>query len=266
MSTTIAHVTAYLEDLAPVALAEEWDNVGLLVGDSAATAKRVMTCLTLTPSTVAEALERKADLVVVHHPLPFRPLTRLTTDTVAGRLLWDLVGARIAVYSAHTAFDSAREGINQQLAEGLGLRDVKPLVPRDASADHANLGNGRAGNLKPPIPLATLAERASKLLSLEHVRVVGQVERPIGRVAVACGSGGSFLESAMNGGCHSMITGEASFHTCLEAEALGISLVLTGHYASERFAMDQLASHLAARFTDVEVWASVQERDPIHSV
>ncbi len=90
---------------------------------------RLMTCLTLTPTTVDEAIGERAEMVVVHHPLPFRPVVRITTDSTSGRLLWRLIGAGISVYSAHTAFDSAAEGINQQWADALGLSAIEPLIP-----------------------------------------------------------------------------------------------------------------------------------------
>ena len=106
-SLTINDVCSWLGEIAPLELAEEWDNVGLLVGDRGRGLERFMTCLTITPTTTAEAIERRADLIVVHHPLPFRPISQLTTDTTVGGLLWDLLGAGVAVYSAHTAFDSA---------------------------------------------------------------------------------------------------------------------------------------------------------------
>ena len=126
---SVGDVVDLMERFAPSRLAEPWDNVGLLVGDRAAPAGRMMTCLTLAPATVAEAIEDSAQLVVTHHPLPFRPLGRLTADAHAGRLLLDLIRAGVAVVSPHTAFDSADEGINEQLARGLGLAGVEPLVP-----------------------------------------------------------------------------------------------------------------------------------------
>ncbi|MFH1266373.1 MAG: Nif3-like dinuclear metal center hexameric protein, partial [Planctomycetota bacterium] len=113
---TVKVIAEFLDQFAPHRLAEEWDNVGLLVGDSSGRVNRVMTCLTITPATAAEAIEAETDLIVTHHPLPFRPLKRLTTDTPTGRVLLDLIAGRIAVYSPHTAFDSAEEGINQRLA------------------------------------------------------------------------------------------------------------------------------------------------------
>ncbi len=128
-SLTVADVARFFDAFAPPALAEEWDNVGLLVGRSDQPIGRVMTCLTITPASAREAVEAGAQLIVSHHPLPFRPLKRLTADSGEGGLLLELIGAGIAVFSPHTAFDSARQGINQRLADGLELVDVAPLVP-----------------------------------------------------------------------------------------------------------------------------------------
>src|SRR6187399_1859432 len=126
--TTVADLCAFIDAFAPPILAAEWDNVGLLVGDRAQKVERVMTCLTITPAAAAEAIRERIDLIVTHHPLPFKPLKRLTADQPAGRILLDLVRAGVAVHSPHTAFDSAAAGINQQLAEGLGLKEIQPLV------------------------------------------------------------------------------------------------------------------------------------------
>jgi dinuclear metal center YbgI/SA1388 family protein len=262
-SVTINSVISWLGEIAPLELAEEWDNVGLLVGDRSRCVHRVMTCLTVSPNTAAEAIERQADLVVVHHPLPFRPLSQLTTDSTAGALLWDLLGARVAIYSAHTAFDSARTGINQQLAERLGLEQISPLVPQPPSSEHSELGTGRCGILKSPVALSQLARRSASSLATKHVTVVGDDEWPISRVAVACGSGGSILAAARDHHCDCLVTGETNFHTCLEAEASRVGVILVGHFASEQFAMDQLAQSLKAQFADLDVWASERERDPI---
>ena len=131
---TIADLTTFLEAFAPLRLAAEWDNVGLLLGDQADACSRVMTCLTVTPESAAEAIERRASLIVTHHPIFFRPVQRLTTNSTEGAMLWRLAKAGIAVYSPHTAFDNAALGINARLAERLGLREIVPLR-RQSSAN-----------------------------------------------------------------------------------------------------------------------------------
>src|SRR5688572_28798032 len=127
--TRVSDVVGYLTGLAPLSLAEKWDNVELLIGDNSSAVRRVMTCLTLTPDVAHEAVARQADLVVSHHPVFFKPVQKLTAGDPQGRMLLELIGARVAVFSAHTAFDSARDGINQQLAELLELQDIAPLRP-----------------------------------------------------------------------------------------------------------------------------------------
>lgn len=268
---SIDRVAELLEAFAPTTLAEDWDNVGLLLGDRSRPCDRVMTCLTLSEDVATEAIDKGAQLVVTHHPLPFRPLSTLTTDTTAGRIVWRLAGAGVAVYSPHTAFDSAAEGINQQLADGLNLAEAHPLVPADPNDPNPLVGAGRCGSVLEPTTLDLLADHAMSLLSINQVQLVGQDDQPINRVAVACGSGGSFLDAAIEAGADALVTGEATFHALLAARAAGVAMVLTGHYASERFAVERLArwigqQRLGDPTAGVEAWASEVESDPLRLV
>lgn len=255
---TIAAVAAFLEQYAPPRLAEEWDNVGLLVGDPAREVRRAMTCLTITGASAAEALADQADLIVAHHPLPFRAVKRLTTQTTTGRLLLDLAEARVAVYSPHTAFDSAPEGINQRLAQGLGLQNTVPLVPSDEG-----LSTGRRGSLAEPLPIEHLADRLKEFLAIERLQIVAKPGQRVNSVAIGCGAADELLAAAIGARCDAMVLGEARFHTCLEAQAVGMGLLLPGHFASERFALVCLADVLTQAFPDLHVWASRQEQDPL---
>ena len=255
----VSDIAEFLASFAPPRLAESWDNVGLLVGGGEQQVNRIMTCLTITPASVAEAVERRADLIVTHHPLPFRPLKQLTTGTYEGRLLLQLIRAAVAVYSPHTAFDSAAEGINQRLAEGLGLNDIQVVTPSTTG----DLGAGRWGTLPGPEPLAEVLDRVKTFLRIEQAQFVGSLERPVQSVAVACGSAGEFATPALALGCDCLVTGEVRFHTCLEAEASGLALVLAGHYATERFGVELLSEVLATQFSSLTCWASQAESDPL---
>lgn len=259
--TTVQQVCQFLEAFAPPRLAEEWDNVGLLVGDRDRTVARMMTCLTITPEVVEEAISQQAQLIVTHHPLPFRPLKRITSESVAGGMLLRLIEHRVAVYSPHTCFDSAQQGINQHLANGFGIVNAQPIAP--IADDPDQLGAGRCGSLAQPTSLGQFAELVKSFLRLDGLHVVGASQHKIARVAVACGSAGQFLEPALRADCDCLVTGETSFHTCLEAKANGAAMVLTGHYASERFALDWLAKQLNKEFADTTSWASTQESDPL---
>lgn len=268
MNTTVGDVILFLEDLAPTGLAEEWDNVGLLLGDSAGSVRAVMTCLTLTPDVAKEAIDRKAGLVISHHPILFRAVKRLTAETPEGEMLLALIRAGVAVYSPHTSFDNAAGGINQWLAERLELRSITPLRPRDDTPSRgrespAALGAGRFGTLESPEDWPVFKDTLRHKLNLTNFQSVPPDNGKIERVGIACGAAAEFLKDAHREGCELLITGEARFHACLEARSLGIGMVLLGHYASERPAMEMLAGRLAEQFSDLTVWASVEETDPI---
>jgi putative NIF3 family GTP cyclohydrolase 1 type 2 len=125
------------------------------------------------------------------------------------------------------------------------------------------LGAGRYGRLLASESLADFARRIKQSLNTSHLQVVGQLNRPVQRVAVACGSAGSFLEAARDAGCDLLVTGETNLHTCYEARAQRMSLILAGHYATERFHLDYLARLLQKQFADLTVWASRDEDDPV---
>lgn len=361
---TVGRVATFLDRVAPLSLAEDWDNVGLLIGDRDAAVAKLMTCLSVATATVREAVELEADLIVTHHPVLFRPVQRLTADVPAARTLLELIRAGVAVYSAHTAFDSAAGGINDLLAERLELESCEPLRPApqrpraklvvfvppgdlekvsrsmfdagagvigeyrecsfraagrgtffgsDAShptvgqagrreevdewrleavcpqsavprivaamraahsyeepaydiyplaAEPGRAGAGRCGTLHDAVPLERFAAQVRCSLKSPLVQVVGPRGRPVRRVAVACGSGGELLADAAAHQCDVLLTGEASFHRQLEAESRGIALIVAGHFATERFAVEALADRLGKQFPQIEVWASRTEQDP----
>lgn len=253
-------VCAFMESFAPKALAEDWDNTGFLVGDRAQACSRVMTCLTITPETVQEAVRLGADMIISHHPTPFRPLKELTSETTVGRLLRTLVKNDIALYCPHTSFDSAPQGINQQLAEGLGLREIAPFAPNPECGG----GTGRMGVFREEKSLRAFLESVKALLGLSFVQYVGDLERPVRRVGIGCGAAGEFLRWALRFNCDVFLTGETNFHTCLEAKAQGIALVLATHFAGEKYACDRLADVLRENLPELEyVWASRDETEPL---
>lgn len=247
-----------LEWLAPLSLAEDWDNVGLLLGDPQQPVQRGMTCLTLTPDVAEEAIQQQVSVIVTHHPILFKAVQRLTAETPSGKMLLSLVRAGIAVYSAHTAYDSATAGINQQLAEALELSSITPLRPKPDGT-----GSGRQGQWAQALSLADVLSRVKQVLRLQALQYVGTPDQLITRVGIACGSAAEFLPDAAAAGCQALMTGEARFHDALRARELGLALILPGHYATERFAQESLAAQLQAAFPQCQWHASQVEADPV---
>ncbi|MFL2870160.1 MAG: Nif3-like dinuclear metal center hexameric protein [Pirellulaceae bacterium] len=258
--TTVGQIRDALLHIAPEHLAESWDNVGLLAGDPNDIVECAMTCLTVTKQTVDEAIAKSVDLLITHHPIPFRPISSITTESPTGDLMWNLAKNGISVYSPHTAWDSAANGINQQIANGIGLTNTAPIIVNEK--DENQLGAGRYGDWEGK--LSHLAKVLCTFLHIDSLQSVGNLDNQIARVGVACGSAGEFIQDAKEAGCDVLITGETRFHTCLEAEALGISLLLPGHYASERFASESLAVMIQDLFKDLSCFASENECDPLH--
>ena len=123
----VANLVQWLDQFAPPTFAESWDNVGLLAGDPQQTVNRIMTCLTVTPESCAEAVAEEVELVVTHHPILFRPIQKLRADRPDTALVWQLARAGISVYAPHPAFDNTQDGINAWLATALALPQVEPL-------------------------------------------------------------------------------------------------------------------------------------------
>jgi dinuclear metal center YbgI/SA1388 family protein len=264
---TLAEVTAALEAIAPLRLAADWDSVGLLIGSRRATISRVMTCLTLTEAVAREAVREGVELIGSHHPLPFRPVGRITDDSATGRVLLDLLGNGIAVWSSHTAWDSAAGGINHQLAEFMQLTDVMPLEP---DAIDPTVGVGRVGEAPAGLTVTDLARSLMKSLaaadpsvSIAGCHIAGDATRPAGRVGIVCGSGGEMIAAVAAAGSATLVTGEIKLHDALAAMAAGVSVVAVGHHASERFSMSVLATRLAARVPGLICFASQADVDPL---
>ena len=144
----------------------------------------------------------------------------------------------------------------------MGLNEIEPL--EKIPDEDPTIGSGRFGKLPGKLSLNGFLASVKEEFGLEQLQFVGDLTQEISSVASACGSGGSFLDKVIAAQCDAFITGEANFHSCLEAKARGVALVLVGHYASERFAIEELATILKSNFADLDVWAASQESDPVN--
>jgi dinuclear metal center YbgI/SA1388 family protein len=255
-----SEICQVVAEIAPIRLAESWDNVGLLLGRSNRDVRRVMTCLTLTNAVAGEAIRRDVQMVITHHPILFRGTKRITDETAEGRLLLSLVEAGIVVYSPHTAFDSAAEGINQSLAESFGLSAIQPLR---AIEEQPGRGSGRFGLLELPVPRDVFLKTVCRTIDADYLEFCPAGPDLVQWVGVACGAAAEFLEDASRAECDTFVTGEAGFHSVLECQSLGMNLILTGHYRSERPGVEDLALKLKLRLPAVEIFASTSDQDPL---
>lgn len=244
MPVEVRNFIELLETVAPATLAESWDNPGLQVGISTAPVRRVLAALDPSLATVRAALKHKAQILFTHHPLIFHPMSVVEGDAFPGNVICAALKGGVSIVSAHTNLDAAQGGINDMLAELLGLENVSVLSPVGESNQ---IGLGRIGNLPQPVPLSRFARKVSQILGTGTLKRVGDKCRQIHSVAVVGGSGGSMVNAAHEKGADLLLTGDVGHHAALEAATLGLALLDGGHFATEKAAFTAFVRNLAAR-------------------
>ena len=253
--TTVQQLYEAMQALAPLELAESWDNPGLLV-DCGRPVDRVLVTLDITPEVVQEAAAKGCGLIVAHHPVIFDPLKKLGPQDVP----FQLVRAGISAICMHTNLDAAAGGVNEVLAGIFGMQDPEPFAG----------GCGRVGSIE-PITVPQLARKAQQELAARcnapdagpAVQVkFADTGKPVQRLAVISGAGGSLFEEALAVGADCLLTGEANHHHACDAKRLGLSLIAAGHYATEFPVTAAVAEKLRAALPGVEVLVSTANKDP----
>lgn len=341
----IQDLQGLLNGLYPAGMAEEWDNVGLQVGDPLAPVERVLVALDPSLEALAAAEQGGAQALITHHPLIFQPLRKLTPEDPVGRIVWAAVERGVAILAAHTNLDNAAAGLNAWLAEDLGLDNSEPLLaaagnffklvvftPPDhldavsaalfaggaghigaydccsfrttgtgtfrpgagtnpfsgtigetEAAEEIRLetivpqarlsrvlekmvqahpyeevaydliplanqvpgaGLGRIGSLAEATILEAFAVQVKTALQCDHLRVAGDPQKTVRKVAVCGGSGASVIKAALQKGADLLVTGDIKYHDARLAEQLGIGLIDAGHFATERLMTRRLANVL----------------------
>ena len=247
MAPKLRAIVEVLEEIAPSRAAEEWDNPGLQVGHLSQEIEKIFISLDPTLKAVRKAFKRNAQLLLTHHNLIFRPLSSLDQQIYPGDVISEALDKGISIFSAHTNLDVVPGGINDILADLFGLQDVEVLENRDGlGIDGAGLG--RIGNLPGPLKLAQMTKRVKEVLGTERIKVVGQKNRRIGRVAVVGGAGGVMVSMASKKGADLLITGDVRHHEALEAESLELALVDAGHFYTEKAALGPFGDRLKDAF------------------
>lgn len=344
----VKDIISIMEKHFPLFLMEEWDNSGLQIGSFDNGVKKVLIALDIDQSVVDKAIETGAELIITHHPMFFKGLKSINYSSSQGRLIKSLITNNITVYSAHTNLDAAENGLNQLLANKLGLDNIAPLyfgkqdkliklvvyVPvthgeevRKAinGAGSGNIGNysdcsfrtigrgtfrpgeganpfigtkeqleeveeyrletivyesllpqvlkamqashpyeeiaydlyplnnqgknysmGRVGLLTIPLNLRDFAQQVKTNLNIDMLRVVGNLDKHIKKVAVISGSGASIMNMAVRQKVDVLVTGDFKYHEAQEAEQLGLSVVDAGHQETEEIMVTWLANLLEA--------------------
>ena len=242
-----------METIAPREMALEFDNVGLLVEPDHREIRKVLLALDCTTVTAREAIDMGADLLVTHHPQFFHGVKSIGFSSPITGAAALLLRHGVGHFAAHTNLDAAAGGVNDTLADLLELSDVQPIPPENI---------GRVGTLPAPMKLSELAARCNQLLD-SHGGYTGNGETLISRVAVLGGAGGGDLEYAQEAGAEAYLTGEAKHHEILESWERKLSLILCGHYETERVVLKSLLDRLQILAPDVQYKITLREKAPL---
>ena len=262
MSVTVADICAFMEDWAPLTLAEQWDNPGLQVGDPQWPVRTVWVALDPLSGLLRSAAANRVDLVITHHPMIFHPLRAINPATGLGGDIKLALEAGMAVYCAHTNLDSAAGGVNDVLAAHLGLTCTGVLENQPGS----ELGIGRVGYFEEPAGLAELCLRIKRGFGLKGLKYAGDGGMKIERAAICSGSGSGLMKKFLAGDAQVFISGDLHYHDARQAEQCGRAVIDMGHFASEKIVVRAIAERLKARAKeagwDLEVVETDLERDP----
>ena len=250
---TVADILAYLETLAPRYMKMEWDNVGLLCGSKTTEVNKILVALDPFTGVCEEAAEIGAQLIVTHHPLIFQAPKSITDETSIGRCIMMLCRHGISAINAHTNLDQAPGGVNDVLAEKLGLKNVEIVNPKDG------IGLMRCGEIDEQ-PLNVFLAQVKEKLGCEGLRYVDG-GKAVSKVAVGGGSCAGGMLEALDAGCDTFVTADAKYNQFWDAYDLGLNLIDAGHFQTENPVVAVLAAKIAAQFPEIQVEVSKTHRD-----
>lgn len=234
MLLKVRDIDHIMEQYAPPILKEDYDNVGLMVGDKDAEVTKILIALDCTLDVICEAKDKGCNFILTHHPFLFIKPKSITSDTLIGKKIIELIKNNINVYSSHTNLDSVKGGLNDIATEILGFTKYTTIEPSMISGyDNCDNGIGRLVTLENPITLLDLCEKVKKLFNAEYIRYVGEDNRIIKTIAIINGSGEDFFEASKSLQADCIITGDTKYHGVSDLREEGIALIDAGHFITE---------------------------------
>ncbi|MDR0915643.1 MAG: Nif3-like dinuclear metal center hexameric protein [Oscillospiraceae bacterium] len=260
---TVRQILDTLFSYAPPEGAVEDDSIGLAAGDSRAEVTRVVVALDATTEVIAETAQFGAQLVVSHHPVAYHSSGQVTDGSTAGRRIMALLQNGIASINMHTNLDAAPDGVNQALAETLGLRDLTlPNVDSGVYSDATRFAGQRyaicrAGYLERETTMSEFLRHVKNALHSNGLRY-HDAGRPVRHVAVIGGSGGGELDTIREYGCDTFVTSDIKYSTFLDAREWGVNLIDADHFCTENVVVPRLAGILHKHFPELDIKISTQ--------
>jgi dinuclear metal center YbgI/SA1388 family protein len=238
----LKEIISLIEEIAPLRLAESWDNSGLQIGDPEKEIKKIKIALDPDEDVISRASQNNTDLLITHHPLFFSDIKSLNFQSNFGRTVKKAVSSDLAVYSAHTSLDSANGGLNDFIAEKAGLVPLYPILP--VSGGEAMEGLGRICENSDKLDGAGLIKKLKKILNIDYITAAGDINVYSDKIGVCTGSGASLINKARSMGAKIFITGDVKYHEAKDAADQGACIIDAGHYGTEIIVCELLKNRL----------------------
>ena len=246
-------VADIIEEFAPLCIQESWDNAGFCIGSPETEVKGIMVGFDCTPALIEEAVDSGCNMIVTHHPLIFKGVRKIDPDTFLGSAIVSAIKHDMVVYAAHTNADKAADGVSWIMAAKLGLTDVEPL---------GEDGLGTIGTLPEAMDSKIFIEKVKKTFNLPVVRSSKPLAKPVSRVAMCGGAGGSLIAEAETKGADAYLCGDLSYH-CFFTDA-DFMLLDVGHYESEIDIVDKLFGLLSEKIHTFAVRRTQNNNNPVY--
>lgn len=261
MTLKVKDYVRFIESKAPIIYKEDYDNVGLMVGNEDYEIKGILYSMDTTLEVIKEAKDKGANLIVSHHPLLFNKPSSITNKSVKGKKIIDLIKNDISVYAAHTNLDSVKDGMNDTIVKMFGFEDFDIMDQCEFDNDS---GIGRIVFLGRKITLKDFIEKTAEVLKTKNIRYSGDLNKKIRRVAIINGSGESYFDLAIEEDADCILTGDTTYHAVQEMEEMGISVVDPGHFNTEKLVYYNIMEKYSKEFcelNEIPFYFSEKEQD-----
>ena len=231
-----------------------WDNVGLLAGRDDKEVGCIYIALDASDEVIHAAVEQEADMLITHHPLIFSGMKRITNEDFIGRRVLEQLRSDVSYYAMHTNYDVM--GMASRSGDLMGLKEPEVLEVTYEDRAEKTEGIGRIGRLEKAVTLRQCCERVKQTFGLGSVRVFGDPERMVERLAICPGSGKSVIKAALRKHADVLVTGDIGHHEGIDAKAQGLAVIDAGHYGLEYIFAEDMRGYLAHELEGVRVMAA----------
>ena len=256
----IKSITSYLESIAPLFLQEEYDNSGLIIGNADDEVQGALICIDCTEAVVEEAIQKKCNLIIAHHPIVLSGLKKISGRNYIERVVLKAIQNNIVIYAIHTNLDNVYQGVNKRICDKLGLSNCKFLLPKE---HQAAAGSGMIGILPKPMSEMDFLNKVKGVMKAGSIRYTGLLGKKVKKVAVCGGSGSFLLNAAIEAKADIFITADFKYHQFFDADNK-IVVADIGHYESEQFTKELIHDLLKRKFSIFALRLSAINTNPVN--